>query len=132
MQLEDIKEIELPAFAHCHVFLWITNKLLPFGFELFKNWKIKYIGTFVWHKPGGYQPYGLPQYNCEFCLYGRIGEPIFIDTKQFNLCFEAPRGKHSEKPDLFFEMIARVTKGKRINMFARKERNGFKAWGNEI
>ncbi len=132
MTLEEISNLELPSTEDCHVFLWITNKLLPRGFEIFERWAVRYTCTLTWHKPGGYQPYGLPQYNCEYALYGRIGKPIFIDTKQFNLCFEAPRGRHSEKPDYFFEVIARATTGQRISMYERKERNGFDSWGNEI
>ena len=131
MTIEGIKRMDLPVADDCHVFLWITHKLLLNGFDIFGHWGVRYVCTFVWHKPGGYQPVGLPQYNCEFVLYGRIGKPIFRDTKDFNVCFTAPRGRHSEKPDFFFEMIARTTGGRRLSMYERKEREGFEVWGNE-
>lgn len=119
------------AADDCHMFMWTTQKFLPMALRLLDTWSFRYVLTMVWHKPGGFQPIGLPQYNCEFAIYARKGSPKFIDTKAFNVCFDAPRREHSRKPDEFYDVIRRVTGEGRIDIFSREPRDGFAQLGNE-
>lgn len=132
MQESELEDIKIPSSKDCHLWLWTTHKFMPMAFRLAAGWGLKYVCTFVWHKPGGFQPFNLPQYNCEFALYCRRGSPEFTTTKDFPVCFNAPRGKHSEKPEKFYDMVSRVTSGKRLDMFARRKIKGFSSWGNEV
>jgi N6-adenosine-specific RNA methylase IME4/SAM-dependent methyltransferase len=115
-----------------HLFQWTTQKYLPTALNLAGVFECRYVLTMVWLKPGGFQPLDLPQYNVEFIIYARRGTPLFVDTKQFNCGFTAPRREHSRKPDEFYDTIRRVTGGSRIDVFSREPREGFAHYGNEI
>jgi len=134
MSIDEIKKFPLNNFMSprgCHLYMWTTHRFLQYSFDILKEWKLNYIFTMVWHKPGGFQPVGLPQYNCEFVLFGKNGTLSFSDLKNFSACFNAPRKEHSRKPDEFYDIVKRVSPEPRIDIFSREKREGFEQWGFE-
>jgi N6-adenosine-specific RNA methylase IME4 len=43
-----------------------------------------------------------------------------------------PRDEHSRKPDVFLDLVERVSPGPYLELFARRRRFGWGAWGDEI
>src|SRR5262249_41792955 len=56
----------------CHIYLWVTQKHLPDGLDLFKAWGVDYECQMTWVKPVGMTPFSW-MYNSEHVLFGRIG-----------------------------------------------------------
>ena len=65
MAEDELAAFDVPSMADrdCHLFCWTTQRFLPMALRLTECWGFRYVCTFVWHKPGGFQPVGLPQYN---------------------------------------------------------------------
>ena len=134
MSIDEIKALPITEITDedgCHLYLWTTQKFLPVGFEVLGHWGFSYIFTMVWHKRGGFQPFNLPQYNCEFVLFGKKSSLPFLETKDFFTCFEGKRREHSRKPEIFYETVFRVSPAPRLDMFSREPHAGFEQWGNE-
>ena len=132
MSVESIAEINLPLAQDAFVFLWTTQKYLPYSFEIFSAWRLKYRFIMTWHKSGGMQVYNYPQFNSEFVVVGTQGNPKFLETKAFKTTFNADRQGHSVKPEEFYELVRRITPDPRLDMFSRREIEGFDVWGNEV
>lgn len=43
-----------------------------------------------------------------------------------------PHNSHSTKPEFFQDMIETVSDGPRLELFARRPREGWTVWGNEV
>ena len=144
MSVEEIKQWGFDHLFHsrttpdCWLFLSTTDSFLRDAFGLLEAWGFTYSFTMVWRKvtvngkvTGNKLP-GRPRGNCEFVLCGRRGSPRFIDTTAFDCCFDSVAREHSRKPDEFYELIKRVTEGRRIDVFSRGPHEGWEACGNEL
>lgn len=132
MTLEEIKEMPVKEMANpngCHIYLWTTQKYLPYSFELFKQWGVKYQCLMTWLKEGGFTPFSW-QYNTEHVLFGQIGN-LPLNRMGLKLGFTEKRREHSRKPEIFYDMILQASPEPRLELFAREERLGFESWGNE-
>lgn len=131
MSKEQMLELPLPDLADedCHLYLWITNRSLPKGFELMEKWGFRYITAITWAKPS----FGMGNYfrgQTEHILFGVKGSQA-LKRKDVGTLFNAPRGKggHSSKPTEFNELVESCSPGPYLEMFSRSERDGWKAWG---
>jgi N6-adenosine-specific RNA methylase IME4 len=115
------------------IFLWATNALLDDAKKVMAAWGFDYKTNFVWDKRGDGSP-GMGWYNFqdhELLLVGVRGGGM-TPVKRFSSVIVAPKGRHSEKPELAFEMLAAMYPGApALEMFARKARPGWEAWGNQ-
>ncbi|MCA1572508.1 MAG: methyltransferase [Chloroflexi bacterium] len=133
MSLEEIAGLPIGLLAYgdgCHVYLWVTHRFLPDGLRLFDAWGVRYQCTMTWVKNVGITPYSW-MYDTEHVLFGRVGN-LQLDQLGLRLSFGAPVTRHSAKPDAFYERVVAASPGPRLEMFARAEREGFEAWGNEV
>lgn len=133
MTLKAIKELPVAhrAAANAVLFLWVPASLVEEGLEVTKAWGFKFKTTAVWRK-GESGLGGLLRVNHELLFIGTRGDVPSV-AKAPASCFDAPRGKHSEKPQIAFDMIeAMYPQLTKLELFCRGEpRKGWAGWGNE-
>ena len=59
---------------------------------------------------------------------------MFKSKRILSTWFEVkrPHNAHSKKPEFFQDMIEKITDVPRLEMFARRKREGWDVWGNEV
>ena len=67
----------------------------------------------------------------EVALVCRRGRPARKSAAVKSVFF-APRGQHSAKPDRFYELVEALSDGPYAELFARRERPGWRCYGNEL
>lgn len=148
MTLADVAAMPVTDIAadDCHLFLWATASNLPQAIDTMAAWGFRYstIG-FSWVKLNPSEQGALffahadsfhvgmghtTRHNVELCLLGRRGQPKRLN-KGVRELIVAPRREHSRKPDEIHERIEAYCAGPRIELFARRKRKGWVAWGDQ-
>ena len=132
MALAALFALKLPAAKDCVLYLWATVAHQAHAMRLIEHWGFEYRSSHTWKKP-----------DLGTGFWGREnGKPLLVATRgtvpapapgdQLPYVIEAPRGEHSEKPELFAEMGRHWPNTPKLEMFARKSRPGWDVWGNEV
>lgn len=136
LSIEKIKSINVPDVCEigAHVYLWTTNSTLFDAYEILKHWGIRFHLMLTMVKPSGIAPCMGYQFATEFCLLGFYGKPMqkFLSCGKKNwLQHQNHAGKHSTKPDSFYDLVKSMSPSPRLDVFARSYHPGFQPWGDE-
>jgi N6-adenosine-specific RNA methylase IME4 len=127
------------ALDRSHLYLWVPNALLPWGFRVMEAWGFHYKTNLIWskvRKDGGPDGRGVGFYFrnvTEVVLFGVRGKlrTGAAGRRQVNL-FSSRKREHSRKPEECYEIIESCSPGPRLELFARAPRKGWRQWGNEV
>lgn len=146
MSMEDLKQMPINEISHADsiLILWVTNPLIPQGVELVKAWGFEYVTGFPWIKVKnvshslwdgidiklnrmalGFWVRGVSEYVM-IAKRGNIHPPSdrFIGLLANNI-------RHSRKPNDIYQ-LAESFDGPYLELFARRRRPGWDAFGNEV
>lgn len=127
------------------LFMWATGPRLDFAVDLIRAWGLHYRGvSWVWVKtkkdgtPVGAQGVrpSVVKPTCEYVLAASPaakGRPLPLADESIPNTVLAPKMEHSRKPDIVHQYIERMyPNASKLEMFARRPREGWRVWGNEV
>lgn len=134
MPVEDIGKIPVASFAadNCVLFMWTTAPTLREAFALLAAWGFVYKTHCIWAKDKIGLGFWFRNQHEILIVAVKGMPPAPAHGTQWPSVIEAPRGRHSEKPAVFYELIEGYFPNlPKIELFARSQREGWDCWGNE-
>lgn len=141
MSTEDIAALPVRDIAaeNCALFLWATWPNIEEAFPVIRAWGFTYRTiAWVWvkaKKSGTGFHFGMGYYtraNTEPCLLAVKGR-MPVASHSVSAVLYAPVRRHSQKPDEQYRKIGDLyPNSRRVELFARYEREGWDRWGNEV
>lgn len=127
-----------PTLAEqAHLYLWCLTQHVDWAYDVARAWEAEPIILLTWRKPG----LGAGRFRCntEHVLVARkgprAGNPFGQGGRHAQATegtlFEWPRGRHSEKPREFYDLVERLSPAPRLEMYARAPRAGWAVWGDQ-
>ncbi len=139
MPVNEICDLVIPSGEDAVLFLWTTGPKIEEAFRVINAWGFTYKTFHIWAKINaegkvqrgtGYYFAGV----CEILLLATKGKPgtPLPENVPLGLHQEGKR-KHSEKPDYYYQMIEKMYPSRKyLELFARKIRDGWTSWGNQL
>lgn len=144
MSIEDIAALQVESIAAtgAHLYLWAPDRFAIDGTaaRVAQAWGFTPLRFIVWAKAGfGLGTFPRPQH--ELLLVARRGRLPFqirdVGSVQrwkqpYHRTTHSVARTHSRKPDGALELVERASPGPYVELFARRWRDGWVAWGDEL
>jgi N6-adenosine-specific RNA methylase IME4 len=139
LTLEQIKTFALPTLARPSVLLlWRVASMQEEALAVVRAWGFVPKSEIVWRKQRakGGRAFGMGHYvraEHEVCIVAARGPAAsLVKRRNVRSTFDAPVGRHSEKPDAFYALVEQLFDGPYAELFARRKRTGWDVYGNEV
>ena len=118
------------------LFLWTIDKYLFEAQQIAESLGYKLHARMIWNKVTGIPSAFTVRYGHEYLLYMYKGKltPVALDERgKIHTVFTEKVKKHSQKPEISYEIIKRLYPDLiKLELYARREIEGFDCWGNEV
>ena len=106
---------------------------MPEALEVIAAWGFEYKSSLVWVKPSIGPGVWLRNRHELLLVAQRGGYPPPEPDERADSVLEAPRGRHSQKPERVYELLERMyPSASKLELFARRGWPGWAVWGNEL
>lgn len=129
ISLDELAMLDLPAADDCILWLWATNKFMHEAYHLLDAWGFEPKTILTWFKGKIGTGYWL-RGETEHCLLGTQGSPTITGGTQ-STHLKAQAARHSAKPDEFYKLVESLCPGNKLDIFGRKEREGWIIYGDQ-
>ena len=132
LQKLPIRDLAVPNRCHLHV--WTLPNEYMFALKpIIEGWGFRLVSSLAWVKPATLGRGNYWRMSHEILLTAVLADKDDrFDDRGLRSWIEAPRGRHSEKPDDVRELIERASPGPRLELFPRKPAPGWFTWEHEI
>ncbi len=132
MTLDNIKQLPVKKICddNAHLYLWTPNSVIPQALEVMEEWGFKFKTVITWVKNRSIFGYYFKGQS-EQLLFGVKGKLPPMDRHQTTII----NGKittHSTKPMEQYSVIEKISPEPRIELFARKRRDGWDVFGDQV
>lgn len=134
MTLAEIGAMPVAGVADkdAHLYIWTINKYIEQTYAIARAWGFRPSCLLTWAKaPHGIGIGGTYVQTTEHVLFARRGTCKAL-RRVDSTWWTWPRGRHSAKPEAFQDMVESVSPGPRLELFARRPRDGWTVWGDEV
>lgn len=138
MSIKEICDLMPESEANAHLYLWTTNAFIVEAHTVAKAWGFKPKTVLTWVKM---KSNGTPSMKQGHYYRGATEHVIFAVKGRLKLrgkdvrptAYLSPRlPQHSAKPEWFYTLVEEQSHGPYLEMFARRRREGWDSWGNQV